>query len=155
MTALPHLLNRAHRFDAVVDMPAEGAEGVLVSVGGAQGGWSLFVQGGSAHYVHNFLRIRCHKVSTLVLPVGRVEVGFVFTPTSKGLGTVQMFVNGTSQGAPQPVETAPIAYSAVQDGLQVGRQWGPPVAYDDYHGSFAFTGRIDRVDLTWPAAPAT
>jgi len=155
MTALPHLLNRAHRFDAVVDMPAEGAEGVLVSVGGAQGGWSLFVQGGRAHYVHNFLRIRCHKVSTLALPVGRVEVGFVFTPTSKGLGTVQMFVNGTSQGAPQPVETAPIAYSAVQDGLQVGRQWGPPVAYDDYHGSFAFTGRIDRVDLTWPAAPAT
>jgi arylsulfatase A-like enzyme len=153
MTALPPLLNRSHRVDALVEIPPEGAQGVLASVGGAQGGWSLFVQDGRAHYVHNFLRIRSHKVSTLVLPVGRLEVGFVFTPTGKGLGTVQMFVNGTSQGAPQPVETAPIAYSAVQDGLQVGRQWGPPVAYEDYHGSFAFTGRLEHVDLTWPAEP--
>lgn len=153
LTALPPLLNRAHRIDALVDIPPEGAQGVLASVGGAQGGWALFVQDGCAHYVHNFLRIRCHKVSSSALPVGRTEVSFVFEPTGKGLGTVQLFVNGASQGSPQAVETAPIVYSAVQDGLQIGRQWGPPVAYDDYHGSFAFTGRIERVDLTLPAPP--
>lgn len=103
--------------------------------------------------MHNFLRIRRHKVSSSALPVGRTEVSFVFEPTGKGLCTVQLFVNGAPQGAPQAVVTAPVAYSTVQAGLQSGRQWGPPVAYDDYHGSFAFTGRIERVELTLPAPP--
>lgn len=38
LTALLPLLNRAHRIDALVDIPPEGALGVLASVGGAQGG---------------------------------------------------------------------------------------------------------------------
>lgn len=153
MTALPPLLNRGHRVDACIEMPAEGAQGVLASVGGAQGGWSLFVQDGRAHYVHNFLRIRCHKLSSRTLPAGPITVSFAFVPSGRGQGTVQLFVDGVAQGEPQAIETAPIAYSAVQDGLQIGRQWGPPVAYADYHGSFAFTGRLTHVDLTL-AAPA-
>jgi hypothetical protein len=119
-------------------------------VGGAQGGWSFFIQAGHAHYVHNFLRIRSHKVSSRPLPVGRIQLSFEFMPTGKGLGTLQLFVNAVSQGEPQTIETAPIAYSAVQDGMQIGRQWGPPVAYADYQGDFSFTGSIERVVLTLP-----
>lgn len=138
ITALPPIINQVHRIDAELDIPPEGAEGVVVSVGGAQGGWSLFIQAGHAHYVHNFLRIRSHKVSSRPLPVGRIQLSFEFMPTGKGLGTLQLFVNGVSQGEPQTIETAPMAYSAVQDGMQIGRQWGPPVAYADYQGDFSF-----------------
>ena len=42
---------------------------------------------------------------------------------------------------------APMGYSMVQEGFAVGRGWGPPVAYNDYEGTFAFTGSVRCVEL--------
>jgi arylsulfatase len=51
----PRVLNRPHSITATVDIP-DGAEGVLLSQGSAAGGYSLFVQDGRLHYVHNSRR---------------------------------------------------------------------------------------------------
>jgi arylsulfatase len=148
LTALPPLINQAHRIDAFLELTTNDTHGVVASVGGAQGGWSFFVKDRCAHYVHNFLRIRTHKVSTPKLPMGHLKLSFEFTPTGKGLGNLELFINDQAVGAPQAIETAPIVYSAVQDGMQIGRQWGPAVAFEDYHGDYSFTGKLDRVVLT-------
>ena len=51
----PRLLNRTHSITAKVEIPEGGAEGVLVSYGGTDGGYSLFVQDGKLQYVHNYV----------------------------------------------------------------------------------------------------
>ena len=45
------------------------------------------------------------------------------------------------------VPSAPRGYSMVQEGLSIGRSWGPPVAESHYDGAFEFTGRVHVVEL--------
>lgn len=146
----PLRLNREHYIEAHIDVPASGAQGVIAALGSELGGWSLFMMNGRAHYVHNFLKIRCHKLSSRPLSAGFHRVVLHFVPTAQGKGLAQLFVDEVAQQEPQPIETAPYIYSAVQEGLQIGRQWGSATAYLDYHGAFPFTGMIDRVILRLP-----
>ncbi|UUC95035.1 arylsulfatase [Comamonas sp. C11] len=145
ITAMPRLLNHSHTITARIEVPAGGAEGVIVALGSELGGWSLFMKSGRAYYVHNRLKIDCHRVSSAPILPGRVELRFEFVATGIGMGTGQLFVNGESQSEPVEIRTAPIGYSAVHDGIQIGRQWGSATAYEDYVGEFAFTGTIDHV----------
>ena len=50
------------------------------------------------------------------------------------------------------VPTAPMGYSMVQEGLCVGRSWGPPVAPSLYHGEAEFTGVIRVVEMRTDAS---
>jgi hypothetical protein len=49
--AAPRVLNRPHSVHAGVEIPDGGAEGVLVSQGGVDGGFSFFVQDGRLRYI--------------------------------------------------------------------------------------------------------
>ena len=51
----PTVLNRPHSLTAEVEIPKGGAEGVLVSAGDVQGGFSFYVQNGKLHYVYNYV----------------------------------------------------------------------------------------------------
>ena len=53
--AAPQVLNRPHSITAEVEIPAEGAEGVLLSQGTAAGGYSFFIKDGKLRYVHNYV----------------------------------------------------------------------------------------------------
>ena len=55
--AAPQLLDKDHTITAHVEIPKDGAEGVLVSSGGEFGGWTLFLKDGKFHYVHNYLKL--------------------------------------------------------------------------------------------------
>ncbi len=48
-------MNRPHSITADVDIPKDGAEGVLLSHGGNDGGFSFYVQGGKLHYAYNYV----------------------------------------------------------------------------------------------------
>jgi arylsulfatase len=68
--AAPQLLGAEHTITAYATIPAKGAEGVLACTGGEFGGWSLFLQGGKLHYVHNYLKVEeVDVVSTGVIAV--------------------------------------------------------------------------------------
>ena len=49
------MLNRPHSITAEVEIPEQGAEGVLLCQGSAAGGYSLYVKDGKLHYVHNYV----------------------------------------------------------------------------------------------------
>jgi arylsulfatase A-like enzyme len=51
----PRLLNRTHSITADVVIPEGGAEGVLTSYGGTDGGFSFFVKDGKLQYVQNYV----------------------------------------------------------------------------------------------------
>ncbi len=52
--AAPKILNRPYSINAEVDAP-EGAEGVLLSMGGNDGGITFYVQDGLLCFAHNYV----------------------------------------------------------------------------------------------------
>jgi arylsulfatase A-like enzyme len=60
----PRVLNRPHSITASVEIPDDGAEGVLLCQGTAAGGYSFYVQDGRLHYVHNYVGRSRPRVSS-------------------------------------------------------------------------------------------
>ena len=78
----PHLLNRTHSITADVEIPEGGAEGALVSFGGTDGGYSLYIQDGKLQYVQNYVaKEYLHVSSTETVPAGRHDLRFEFEAT--------------------------------------------------------------------------
>jgi arylsulfatase len=146
------VLNRAHSLTAEVAIPKGGAEGVLVCQGGSAGGYSLFVQNGKLHYVHNYVGAQeFHIESSETVPEGNATLRYEFEPTgqpdiSKGRGTPglgRLYINGKLVGQAELPVTVPLLLS-LGAGLRVGRNPGSPVS-QLYRPPFAFTGTIFQV----------
>jgi arylsulfatase len=50
--------NRSLTITADVEIPAGGADGVILAQGGRFGGWSLYMKGGRPIYVYNFIGLQ-------------------------------------------------------------------------------------------------
>ena len=61
--AAPRILNRPFTITAEVELP-EGAEGVLLSMGGNDGGISFYVQESKLCYVHNYVAVKHYYVKS-------------------------------------------------------------------------------------------
>jgi arylsulfatase A-like enzyme len=150
--AAPRILNRPHTITVIADIPEEGAEGVLVSQGGVDGGFSLYVQDGRLRYTYNYVADQIfHVVSDSDMPAGRHAFSFEFEPTAppeplKGKGApghAKLFVDGQPVGSGHLPVTIPLTMG-LASGITIGADGGAPVT-DVYVAPFAFTGHIDRV----------
>jgi arylsulfatase A-like enzyme len=54
--------NRSHSVTAQVDVPEDGARGVIIAQGGSFAGWSLYVKEGRPIYCYNLLGLKLFKV---------------------------------------------------------------------------------------------
>ncbi len=82
--AAAKILNRPYSITAEVDIPKAGAEGVLLSMGGNDGGISFYVQGGKLCFVHNYVAVEIfHVKSRSDIPVGRHFLSMEFAPTGE------------------------------------------------------------------------
>lgn len=144
----PQLFPRPHEVTATLEIPEEGAEGVIACVGSFSAGWSLYVMDGRPCF-----RYTCHDVADADitgserLPAGKTTVGYRFVPSDLQLGSgrVVLLVNG------KPAGEAQLKRSLVRHGLEpfeVGRDSITPVApsYRD-QGEFEFTGEIQEVEF--------
>jgi arylsulfatase A-like enzyme len=150
--AAPRILNRPHTITVLADIPEAGAEGVLVSQGGVDGGFSLYIQGGRLRYTYNYVADQVfHVVGESDVPSGRHAFSFEFEPTAppeplKGKGSpghARLFVDGQPVGSGHLPVTIPLTMG-LASGITVGSDGGAP-ATDAYAPPFAFTGHIDRV----------
>jgi arylsulfatase len=148
----PRILNRPHTITALVDIPDSGAEGVLVSQGGVDGGFTFFVQEGRLRYTYNYVAQQVFKVvSDRDLPSGRHALSFEFEPTGpaeplQGRGTpgnAKLLIDGQPAGEGHLPVTIPLTLG-LASGISVGSDAGAPVS-DEYTPPFAFTGTIDRI----------
>lgn len=146
------VLTRAHTIAAALDIPACGAEGVIVSHGNESGGYSLFVQDGYLHYVHNYCgALELHVVSLDPIPTGRVRVRVDFEPTRKvgripgdGMpGRTQLYFGERMVADKIFPVTLPLIVGS-SSGMSVGRNSGTAVTHL-YEAPFAFTGKIVSV----------
>jgi arylsulfatase A-like enzyme len=140
----PRVLNRPHSITATVEIPDGGAAGVLLCQGTAAGGYSLFVQDGRLHYVHNYVGRSLHKVSSPEpIPAGSHKLRFEFEPTGapdmaagRGApGRLQLYVDGKLVAEEQAPVTTPFVFNP-------GAQWpasspGGPVKRPDSAGPAA------------------
>ena len=62
---IPPIYNHSFTIPADLDVPAAGAEGVIVAEADVMGGFSLYVQDGKLRYTYSFLGV---KVETLTAP---------------------------------------------------------------------------------------
>jgi arylsulfatase len=142
----PSVINRDHHIRAVLDIPAEGCEGVILSNGGINGGYVLCIHDGHLVYVSNYLN-REHTVvrSAERVPTGRVTVGMEWVKTDPFAGDVTVFIDGVAVGAGQVTRTNPAIY-AIAEGLEIGSDSGTPV-WPEYSAPFRFTGGLVEVVL--------
>ncbi|MBS0324116.1 MAG: arylsulfatase [Proteobacteria bacterium] len=152
----PPILGRAHRIEAQLEIPAQGASGVVLAFGGSEGGIVLYVKDG--HLVHelNAAGIEHSRlVSSTVLPVGKVDVAFEYTPDGPPPaqaflkyqtrpGTGRLFINGQPAGEMHYTHFGGFGHTTSTETFDVGRDLGSPVS-SDYQGPAPFQGRVERV----------
>jgi len=151
--AAANVLNRSHSISADVVIPEGGAEGVLLAQGGRFAGYSFFVKDNRLHYLHNYVGLDEHGVSSSVeLPVGAVSLRYQFERTGtpdfaagKGApGIGKLYIDGNQVGEEQIPVTVPLAFALSGEGLCAGWDSLSP-AVSAYVGEFRFSGTIDQV----------
>ena len=146
-----NLKNKSHTVSAEIDVPASGAEGVIVAQGANIGGWSLYAKGGKLKYCYNVAGVNRYFVeSSEALPPGQHQVRMEFAYAGGGLGKggkVTLFVDGKAAGEGSVPLTQAMIFSA-DDGCDVGEDSGAPVSPDYGPVGNAFNGEVKGVLLS-------
>ena len=149
-----NVLNRAHSITAEVEM-VDGDEGGVVCHGSNSGGYTLFIQDGLLHYVHNYVGVEEFSVSsTDPVGVGKHTLRYEFEPTGlpdfmSGKGTpghARLLVDEIVVGEADFPVTIPMAIG-IGGGVGVGRNAGSPITRR-YKSPFAFTGHVEKVTVS-------
>jgi arylsulfatase len=143
-----HLPNREHTITAEVEI-ADGrtAEGVLLAMGTALGGFSLYLRDGRLRYVHNLYSYERHVIgSDEVIAPGAHELVYEYRKTKALSGTGRLLVDGRVVGEGEIPTFTPMAFSGTGGGLTCGYEVGPAVG-DDYRAPFRCTASITRVTV--------
>jgi arylsulfatase A-like enzyme len=141
--------NRSHTITAEVEIPKNGANGVILAQAGRFGGWSLYVKDGKPTYTYNWLGLQRYTVAaTQALPAGKATIRFEFAYDGGGAGkggTGALFVNGKKVATGRIGRTQCCGFSA-DEGADVGADEGTSVA-EVYKVPFKFTGKITKVTI--------
>jgi hypothetical protein len=153
--------NRSYVIAAQVDLPAPGAQGVLLAHGSRFGGHALYVKDNRLHYVYNFVGIVEQKIdATEDLPTGEdliLSASFDKDgedPPGVATGILSLY-HGDHKVGEGRIKTQPGPFALAGEGLCVGRDSGEPVT-DDYPGAqpWQFTGgTIKRVAVDVSGEP--
>ncbi len=145
-----NIKNKSHAITAQLDVPENGANGVVVAQGGAFGGWSVYVKDGRPAYCYNLFGLRQFKVyADTEIPAGEHQVRAEFAYDGGGLGkggTVTLYVDGNRVGEGRVDGTQPLIFSA-DETTDVGSDTATPVSDDYSPQDSAFTGRIRWVQI--------
>lgn len=142
--AAPTIGNRSYRIQAEIT-PGDRASGVILAVGGAAGGFALFMESG--RLVHEYVGPRARTVLEVpeALQRDRQTIEFVFTKTGhcRGIGTLR--ANGVELTQQVIEDMWPV--SPVSGGATCGYDDGCPTT-DRYVMPGRFTGVIHSVTVT-------
>jgi arylsulfatase A-like enzyme len=143
--------NRSHSITAEVQVPRDGARGVILAQGGRFGGWSLYVRDGKPAFTYNWLGLKRYTVvSPKSLPAGKATIRYEFVYDGKGFGkggSATLTVNGEKVAEGRIEGTHAYIFSP-DEGADVGLDGETPVV-EDYGvpAPHRFTGKIDKVTV--------
>jgi len=152
--ACPYLFNRTYSITADVEIPKDGAEGVLLSAGDIQGGYTLFVKDGKFRYGYNYVGSEIFYVTSKVpVPEGHHKLRFEFEATGKpdiahgrgAPGRAQLYIDGKLVAQEAISVTVPLTFG-LAGSIICGADTGGAVV-PDYKPPFRFTGTIHNVTV--------
>jgi len=147
---IPRIYGRSYAIEAELEIPDDGAEGVIVANADFIGGFGLWVDGNHMlHHTYSFLGVETYQqTSTEKIPTGKVAVKMLFEtdkPQPGSGGTVSLWANERQIGQGRMPHTVPVAFSSYA-GMDIGRDNGLVVdrAYEN-KAPYAFTGTVHKV----------
>jgi arylsulfatase A-like enzyme len=149
--AAPDTKNKDYTITAEVEIPADGADGVLITQGGRFGGWGMLLMDGKPQFNYAFSNQPQHKyrvASNEKLAAGKFTIKLDFKYDGPGYGksgTATLTVNGKQVAQGKIERTIPVRFS-LDETMDVGEDTGTPVV-EDYVNKmpFKFTGILKKV----------
>ena len=158
----PSVLNASYIFKADVEIPQEGAEGMLITQGGRFGGYGFYVLKNKPVFLWNLLDLKRVKWEGAdALTPGNHVIEFDFDYDGLGMGTLAfgsfsgvgragvgiLKVDGKEVARQTMERTIPFILPW-DEGLDVGSDTLTGVNDADYQPPFNFTGKLNKVTLT-------
>jgi arylsulfatase len=145
-----------------VEIPRDGAEGMLITQGGRFAGYGFYVLEGKPVFLWNLVDLKRVKwEGPEALTPGKHVLEFDFKYDGLGMGTLAFgSPSGIGRGgtgvlkvdgkevATQKMERSLPFTVQWDENLDIGSDTGTPVDDKDYQAPFAFTGKIDKITLT-------
>ena len=157
----PLLLNTSYNIKAEIEVPAGGAEGMLLTSGGRFAGYGFYLLKGKPVFLWNLVdlkRIRWEGPDALAPGKHTLEFDFKYDGLGGGTlafnnmsgigqpGTGVLRVDGKEVATHKMEHTLPLILQW-DETFDVGSDTGTPVNDQDYKVPFAFTGRLDKLTL--------
>jgi arylsulfatase A-like enzyme len=155
VTGIPHgdapsIINRSFSITAEVDIPGDGAEGMLNTNGGRFGGYGFYLLKGKPVFTHNLVDFARFKwEGKEAVPAGKHSIAFEFTYDGPGLGkggTGVLKVDGQAVATEKVPHTTPFLFQW-DETFDVGSDTGTPVDDKDYQMPFKFTGQLNKLTV--------
>jgi len=156
----PDMHNKSFRVTADVEIPDNGAEGVLATQGGRFGGWALLVLDGKPMFAYAYTnqdgdkypkqrKDKTRIAGTEKLAPGKHTIAFDFVYDGGGLGKGgkgTLSVDGQTVRENRIEKTSPLGKFTLDESFDVGMDTGSPVI-DEYDAKmpFEFTGTLRKV----------
>jgi len=157
----PLLLNTSYNVKANVDVPAGGAEGVLLTSGGRFAGYGFYLLKGKPVFLWNMADLkRIRWEGPEALSPGNHEIEFDFKYDGLGAGTIAfnsmsgigrsgtgtLKVDGKVVQTQKMERTLPLILQW-DESFDIGSDTGTTVCDQDYQVPFAFTGKLNKLTL--------
>jgi hypothetical protein len=144
----PSLLNRSYTITAEIEVPAGGAEGMLVTDGGRFAGYGFYLLAGRPVFTWNLVGLeRVKWQGTDPLAPGKHTLEFDWKYDGPGLGkggTGTLKVDGNIVASHAMPRSLPITLMW-DETFNVGIDTGTPVDDEDYQVPFDFTGKLNEL----------
>ncbi len=142
--------NKSFALTAELEVPEDGARGVILAQGGAFGGMSLYAMGGKPAFCYNLFGLQRFKVyGDQSLAPGRHQVRLEFAYDGGGLGKggeARLYLDGDQVGEGRVEATVPMLFSA-DETTDLGSDSGTPVSDDLANDELEFNGRVHWVQI--------
>jgi arylsulfatase len=145
----PNAKNKSYTITVEVEVPKDGADGVLVAAGGTAGGYALFVKDGKPIYEYNYFTAERFRIAGKdALAPGKHTVRFEFRYDGGGVGkggTGTILVDG-KEAAKGRVEKTVLGRFSADETFDTGEDTGSPVS-ELYKAPFRFAGTIRKIEI--------
>ncbi len=145
----PDLKNKSFGISAVVEIPEDGAEGVLMTQGGRFAGLGLYLLDGRPVFHYNLCGVERYSLAGKdKLAPGRHVVTLDFNYDGGGVGKggqATLTTDGKKVASERLPQTIPFRMS-LDETLDIGEDTGTPVS-EDYEVPFKFTGKLGKVTI--------
>jgi len=146
--AAANVRDRSHALIVDVVVPEQGiADGVLLALGSALGGFSLHILEGKIRYVHNLYGKERHTVASAeLITAGEHRIEFVFTKDDSLGGEGVLSCDGREVARAAIPRFTPSGFNGVGVGVTCGYEWGPAIGVG-YEAPFRFAGLIRKAQI--------